>query len=1773
MKTKTVTILRPIGFFLVFLFWFSTLPAQQQPVPIRLKNGLLKRERNISRITGDSLHPVHFRQHYYVLLQFDRLPDAARRSDLQSLGVRLFDYVPGQAYLAEVPDDLRLAGLQQYAVSGMYNLTPSMKISPRLTGNPEAYTQAAGQLIAVRFFGTVTREEAGKALTAAGASLVTTKIRPDQVIFIQAGKAALQRIAALPYVSYIGSQSLKDQSLNYNNRAAHGLDALNNDPVRNLQGDGITVGMGDNSTPYTHVDFTGRLIDRFSQPVALHGTHTSGTVGGAGILDPMYKGMAPHVTLVSQYFSDILVNAGTYVADYDMSLTNNSYTAYDPGCSWEGEYDFLSYYVDGQLASYPTLLHVFAAGNDGMQNCTPYSLPYATVKSGYQCAKNVLTVGNVDNSKYIIGPTSSCGPVNDGRLKPEIVAGGVNVTSTTPNNTYGPGTGTSMATPTVTGTLALLVQRYRQLHGGADPPAAVIKAIACNTATDLGNPGPDFIYGFGSLNARAAVEALEGSRYITSTVNNSGSYTYTLTGIPAGLRQLKILLYWPDVPAAPNAAAALVNDLDLTVTTPDAVVHQPLILNPDVGHTADMAVEGADHLNNIEQIVIDNPAAGSFTVTVKGASVASGSQNFVVAWQPIQPSVILQYPLGLETWLPGAPETIRWNAYGGELNTFSLEYSPDNGSSWTLISSSIPSTQRMYTWTTPVTATNQGLIRVSRNGTAYSDVSSYNFTILGRPVVTVTNPCQGYAQLAWSAIPSATGYDIFQLKGDSMAKVASTTGTSYLLGNLRRDSTYWLAVAAVNGGTRGRRSIAGVVTPSGGACALAALDKDITTDSLIGPLTGRQHTSSALTSTETIRIELKNLGTVPAATPFGLSYRINSGPIITEGSNAVIPPGGVYSYNFIASADLSAPGVYTIQTWVTYPGDPQSGNDTLTTVVKHLQNDPITLGPSFTEGFESADAAEYIRPVMGFSGLDRCDFSRSNANGRARTFVNTGFARTGARSAVLDQAHYSGSTTTDSLITTFNLSAYTAADQVWLNFFYRNQGIDSSFPGNAVWVRGNDQAAWIPVYTLDASFGKIGVYQPSSNIDITGLLKAAVPSQTVSSSFQVKFGQQGHTSATSVVTDADLDDGYSFDDVTLTRASNDVSVLALTGPDVSGVCNLGNAETISIKVRNYSGATISNIPVTYSINGMSVTEHITAINANDSTIYAFARKANLSAYMSYSLRAWVSAAGDTYAANDSLPAIVFQTVPMVSSFPYLESFETNDGHWYTGGVNSSWQWGIPAKTTINKAANGTKCWATGLTGGYNDNELSYLYSPCFDLSTLANPVLSFSHIFQTEDNCMCDFHWVEFSTDGTSWSKLGVSTRGVNWYDNAPRQAWQLSDTLWHVSSYDIPTNAAGVRFRIVMSSDPGTHYEGVGIDDIHIFDKAAIYGSHDTTLIRPVSGDKWVNFELAGQRILSLQPNGQDLGNVEVKVFINMGGVRNDGKQYYLDRNIVVRPSNAPAGKVAVRYYFTDLEARDLIAASGCPGCTLFSDAYQAGVAQYSSAIAAEEDSTLANNATGFYHFFQPREDVSVIPYDNGYYAEYSVAGFSEFWVNAGGPGNQQSEGPTLLSFTVSRNGDRGLLQWSTGGETNTSRIIIEKSPDGVTFTSLDSIAGRNGDTTNSYHFADNSLWKGMNYYRLKIVDADGRYNYSYIRALDLNDAGTFVHLYPNPWHSGELHITSTQSLRSIGLADVSGRILFRTAASGNARTLTPAPLSQGIYFVIIDTEGGRKVEKLLVK
>ncbi len=1750
--------------------------AQEILRPVQLKSGSLTKTSNLRNDLHltDSLVKYRFRNKFYTLIQFSKLPDVAERQALAKEGIVLYDYIPDNTFLAEINDRLSPGRLKRNTISGVYTLNTKAKIAPALKQQLSAHSQDPDKLIAVSFYGSIDKTAAITELKQAGAQIVETKIQPAHVVFISANETDIERIAALPFVAYISSQQMKPVTLNYNNRAAHSVNAIAATAGRNLQGSNVVLGHGDNGDVNFHLDLSGRLINRNSAPAALHGTATMGTMGGGGIINQKFKGMAPRATLISQYFSDILVNTPYYVADYGMVITNNSYHSAANGCAGEGDYDVLSNYVDAQMNSDLSLQHVFASGNDGALTCSPYPGAFATIKSGFQTGKNVLTVGNVDNlNNYTILNTSSRGPVDDGRLKPEIVAGGSAIASSAPVNGYTTLWGTSMSAPAVSGALGLLYERYRQLNGGANPTAALIKAVACNTADDLGNAGPDFTYGFGNLNALNAVEALENNTYFNGVVNNGGSQNFNITGVPAGTKQIKIMLYWNDPAGTPYAATTLVNNLNLTVTAPDASVHNPLILDPSVGNVNNVAVEGVDNRNNIEQVVINNPPAGNFTVTVSGAAVPQGPQDFVVTYQVIAPAVQVTYPYGEDTWVPGETEIIRWSATDDNTNTFTIEYSIDNGSNWTVIANNVAANLRLYSWTTPNSPTTTALVRVSRNGTGYTDASNYTFTILAQPAVTMTNTCAGYVNFSWAAVTGATSYDIMMYNGNDMSIVASIPGTSYLLGGLNKDSTYYFAVRAVMGSTPGRRCIAQSVTPSGGACASPTFDNDLTTSGLVAPVTGRMHTTSQLGAVAP-QVTIKNMGSAAFSGTFDVTYQVNNGTPVTEATSQTIAAGDTYTHTFATAYDFSAPGTYTIKAWVDATTDPLHINDTLVTVVKQLENDPIPLTPSFTEGFESAAANAYTNGARGFDGLDRADFFSHSTNGRVRTFVNTGFARTGSRAATLDQIANLGIISTDSLITTFNLGAYGPTDQIWLSFYFRNQGIDFSAGNNRVFIRGSETDAWIPVYTLPINAADFGVYRAATPVNITETLANAVPAQSVSSSFQVKFCEQGYRSANSVIVNGNIDDGYTFDDITLTITTDDVSMMQLVNPAPTNVCALSSAEPITVQVKNYSTGTLTNVPVSYQIdNGTVITENILSINAGQVLNYTFTQTANLATYKQYTIATWVNYATDSYWVNDTVTNS-FRTSPLITSYPYLESFESSDGNWYTGGLNSSWEWGTPAAPVINNAANGTNAWVTNLAGNHNNNELSYLYSPCFDLSALTQPVLSFSHIFRMEDNCNCDFHWAEYSTDGTNWYKLGTTSGGTNWYDNPLYQAWKISNTRWHVSSFDVPVNTSTVRFRIVMYGDPGVTYEGVGIDDIHVFDKAAIYTGASITsgLAQTVSGNNWIHFNSGGNRVASVNAHGQNLGNTDVSVYINPTIVRNDGTQYYLDRNIVIRPDNAPSGAVSVRFYFTNTEVNNMLNETSCGTCSNLTGAYEAGITKYSGP-PAEENGTIADNLNGLLSFITPA-NVDIIPYDNGYYAEYQVTSFSEFWINGGGPGQNQPLPLVLGIFTVTKNNATALLQWTTLQETNTAEFSIERSTDGVHYEIIGSVAaGGNTTTESKYQFTDKQMAAGINYYRIKTVDKDAKYSWSPVRSVNNSDSDFTISVLPNPVTKGVVYINTSVNCNRIELRDVTGRLVKTVNVKGTHNPLPVDGLKKGMYFVTVVTDNGDKVEKIVIQ
>lgn len=1763
-----------ITFFSSFLSFFSlSLIAQQQEPTVRFANGNFITGNNIKKqqFKKENILAALFGDQYFVLIQFDDLPGKQAKENLLKAGVALQEYLPGNAYLATIKNSFDFVTTNQWGIVSINVLPAAYKISKQLISY-QSDNKKENSLVAVSYYSTIKKTAVLDELQKAGAIVVNTKYNATNIIFIEADKQLINVIAAWPFISSIGLQTVHDKPLNYNSRAVHGVENLNALNGKNLNGKRVTIGIGDNADISTHIDFSGRLISRTPWIPGDHGTHVSGTAAGAGIINVKYKGMAPKATIINQFFSDVITNAPTYITDNNMVLSNNSYYSAEDDCPGEGVYDVLSNYIDHQTRQYKQLMHVVAAGNDGTLSCAAFPASFGTVKSGWQSAKNVLTVGAMNARDYSIANFSSRGPVNDGRIKPEITANGWAVVSTKANNKYGADYGTSMAAPAVTGALSLLYERYRQLNGGNNPSAALMKTLVCNTAEDLGNPGPDYTFGFGMLEAAGAIDALEQNRYSINTIINGGNAAQTIA-IPVNTRRLKVMLYWADTAAATNAATALVNDLDLTVNTPSAILHYPLVLNPSPAAVNNVAVEGPDHVNNIEQVVIENPVTGNYTINVAGFSVPYGPQEYVLSYEMVPNEVKVQYPSGGETLVPGEIENIRWQAYGNEDNAFTIDYSDNNGASWTTINNNVPATSRLYAWTVPAGITSNGIIRVSRNSTSLTGQSNFTFNILGQPVLTATNVCEGAVQLNWTAVTGATSYDVLQLTGDSMKVIGNTNITSFLLKGLDKNVTVWLGVAAKNGAFLGRRSLSVKAVPNSGACTLSTFNNDIKADSILTPNTARQHFATANNATAPVKILIKNLGAVAVTGPFDVSYNYG-GTTVTETVNTLIAPGNTYTYTFTGSYPVIAAGYkYNFKAWVSLAADGNHGNDTAYKTVKSINNDPITAMPVI-EGFELMADADFIKPTMAISENKYIDFSASTNRGRARTFVNTGFARTGNRSLTLDQSPYSGFNNVDSLTLNYNLVAY-AADQMRFDFYYFNHG-QANNAGNKIWIRGSENDAWLQGYDLFINQADLGHWKHGL-ININEVLNKALPAQNITETFQIKIGQEGNTSSNDVAPLIDIDDGYTFDDLEVNQVFNDLELKKINSPDRTG-CSLSAINAVSVTIKNFNNTSLNNVSVSYQVNGGAiVTEIIPAIAANQSLDYTFTKTADLSAYIDYSINTWIHYAGDSYAANDSILNYSFHNSPVINSYPYLQGFENSDGNFYTKGINTSWQWGTPSKTIISKAPNGNKVWVTNLTGNYNNNETSYLYSPCFDVSGLKKPVLSFSHIFQVEQDY--DYTWVEYSTDGILWKKLGDTINGIHWYDNVLNN-WSVSNTKWHVASIDLPVTGMNIRFRFVLSSDAGVTMEGVGIDDISIHEKSLVPANSPvaTTSVPSVAGNNWVTFNSGNQSAgpwyttAEINPYGQDLGRVDITLYPNpTASVRNSNNQYYLDRNYVIHPSNPPTGNVGVRLYFTDAEADSLIKANGCLICTKPKDAYELGVTKYSG-LMAEENGVLEDDINGFMQYIIP-DNTTIIPHGNGYYAEFTVNSFSEFWFNNGGATNTQPLPVNLFAFEATKQSGNALLSWKTEHEINAAKFEIERSGDGRNFTGIGTKLTNGNTVAGNYNFTDSTPLQGVNYYRIKILQRDGKFTYSVIRKLDFSNSNDDILIYPNPVTQQTVFISASANCSSAILYDGAGKLVKSFALQGTSNSISIKGIAKGIYMLKVISANSSYTQKILVQ
>jgi hypothetical protein len=480
------------------------------------------------------------------------------------------------------------------------------------------------------------------------------------------------------------------------------------------------VGVWDGgSILYTHQEFAGgRVVLKDVVDSHPHSTHVGGTIGAAGV-ESTALGMAPAIFMDSYDWSNdqnemysvaasspgntnkIYISNHSYgfLSGWDVTTWYGSFTPGSGGVEYAfGQYNTYTRNCDIIGYNCPYYLQFWAAGNDRNNaapstgttftyydgNGDPQTYVYDSTcpegdgvyKDGFDnisyggIAKNILSVGAVypavtpaitGTNRYlgnaIMSPFSSWGPADDGRIKPDIVAVGVGVWSTTAtdsgsNTNYDGMSGTSMASPNAAGSAALLTELYKK-YFSTDMRASTLKGLIIHTADDLGRPGPDYVNGWGLMNTKNAAYILkslddgDNIRVQEELLNTSTDPSKTYKLYSDGTKPIRVTLCWTDPPGTSTTAndsrtPVLVNDLDLKVIS-GTTTNYPYSLSY-ASPTANATAVAENNIDNVEQVYIETPTAGDYTILVDYDGSLYGSQQWfslIVSGNIKQGSVIM----------------------------------------------------------------------------------------------------------------------------------------------------------------------------------------------------------------------------------------------------------------------------------------------------------------------------------------------------------------------------------------------------------------------------------------------------------------------------------------------------------------------------------------------------------------------------------------------------------------------------------------------------------------------------------------------------------------------------------------------------------------------------------------------------------------------------------------------------------------------------------------------------------------------------------------------------------------------------------------------------------------------------------------------------------------------------------------------------------------------------------------------------------------------------
>lgn len=540
-------------------------------------------------------------------------------------------------------------------------------------------------------------------------------------------------------------------------------------------GAGIPVSIRERAFDTADIDFRGRLYPspRRAAVQSLHALGMATAIGGAGNTSYRGRGAARGALLASSDYGDLFPEPDSLLRAF--RIQHHAY-----GTFIDNRYSIYARAYDVQSLRLPALLHVASAGNSGdsVSAAGRYAgLPgYATLSASFKQAKHLLVVGGTDS----LGrpeARSSRGPAYDGRVKPDLAA-------------FGRG-GTSEAAALVSGTAAVL-QQIALAQTGTPASAMLLRALLIGSVDDPDAPGPDYARGFGNLDALAAARALLAGQWRTDSIAAGAGWQLPLE-VPPGQRLLQVSLVWNDPAAAPDAAHALVHDLDLRLLSSGGAALLPWTLrtDPHPDSLSRPARRSRDSLNTVEFLSLASPEPGTYVLEVSARHAGAGLQPFAIAWA-WKPADTLEwrYPLPSDPLLPGGACLLRWAQGFAPGQRGRLEYRLDGGP-WVLVDAAVELDRQAYPWRLPAQAGGLEL-RILTGGKAFAQDG---LSIAEALRLRTGFNCPDSSLVYWDAASGAAGYRIFRLGSRYLEPWQDVADTMLVVRGAELDEVSHLAAA------------------------------------------------------------------------------------------------------------------------------------------------------------------------------------------------------------------------------------------------------------------------------------------------------------------------------------------------------------------------------------------------------------------------------------------------------------------------------------------------------------------------------------------------------------------------------------------------------------------------------------------------------------------------------------------------------------------------------------------------------------------------------------------------------------------------------------------------------------------------------------------------------------------------------------------------------------------------------------------------------------------